>query len=435
MFKTFRFGGIHPDSCKEYSKESPIERLPMPKMLTVPMSMSAGAPAKLVVGVGDVVSKGQLIGEKSGFVSANVHSPADGVVKEIVTVTLPAGNSCSAARIETNEEQSDPFSKRLDDESVAKLSKQELVAIVERSGIVGMGGAAFPANVKYGVKDGVKVEYLLINACECEPYLTCDCRLLVERHAEIIKGIRVLKSLFGNPDTRLCTEANKKAEAEGLMAEAGSGSFALEILKTKYPQGDEKSIINAVTGREVPSGKLPLDVGCVVVNLGTAVAVYEAVYYGKPSYERVVTVTGKGVRHPKNLLCPVGAPVRSLLDFCGGLAEGASMIVSGGPMMGFSFYDLDTPIAKATSGILVLDKVSEKKEYPCISCGRCAAACPMRLVPTRMYKFIMNERVSDAIDINLMDCRECGCCEFSCPSGIPLVQGFKMGKKIWRSRK
>ena len=435
MFKTFRFGGIHPDSCKEYSKESPIERLPMPKMLTVPMSMSAGAPAKLVVGVGDVVSKGQLIGEKSGFVSANVHSPADGVVKEIVTVTLPAGNSCSAARIETNEEQSDPFSKRLDDESVAKLSKQELVAIVERSGIVGMGGAAFPANVKYSVKDGVKVEYLLINACECEPYLTCDCRLLVERRAEIIKGIRVLKSLFGNPDTRLCTEANKKAEAEGLMVEADSSSFALEILKTKYPQGDEKSIINAVTGREVPSGKLPLDVGCVVVNLGTAVAVYEAVYYGKPSYERVVTVTGKGVRHPKNLLCPVGAPVRSLLDFCGGLAEGASMIISGGPMMGFSFYDLDTPIAKATSGILVLDKVSEKKEYPCISCGRCAAACPMRLVPTRMYKFIMNERVSDAIDINLMDCRECGCCEFSCPSGIPLVQGFKMGKKIWRSRK
>ena len=435
MLKTFRFGGIHPDSSKEYSKGKPIEKLPLPKKLLIPMSMSTGAPAKILVNVGDAVAKGQLIGEKNGFISANVHSSADGIVKAVRNVTLPAGNACPALEIETNVEQTNPFSEKRDDAFVQGLSREDLVAIVEKSGIVGMGGAAFPANVKYNIKEGVKVEYLLINACECEPFLTCDYRLLIEKREEAISGIRILKRLFGNPDTRLCTEANKRAEAESLIADVKDGSFALEVLKTKYPQGDEKSIINAVTGREVPSGKLPLDVGCVVVNLGTAIAVHEAVCYGKPLYERVVTVTGNGVKEPKNLLCPVGALVRDILEYCGGLTDGADKIISGGPMMGFSFYDLDTPIAKATSGILVMEKIEPKKEYPCISCGRCAAACPMRLVPTRMYKFIMNERVSDAIGINLLDCRECGCCEYSCPSGIPLVQGFKMGKKIWRMKK
>ena len=434
MLKTFKRCGIHPDDKKALSKDAAIKRMPMPSELVIPLSMSIGAASKPIIELGSEVVRGQLIAEKASAVSSNISSPSSGVYKELRKISLPTGVSCNAMVIETRENPPDSnIFNPISDAEFNALTKAEIINRIEAAGIVGMGGATFPAPVKYSVKDG-SIDYLLINACECEPYLTCDYRLLVEKKDRIIVGIRILKRLLEPKNTIFCTEANKKDETAELMSMA-KGEFKEEILKSKYPQGDEKSIVEAITKREVPSGKLPLDVGCIVINLATLVAVCEAVTMSKPLIERVVTITGEGAKSPSNLLVPIGAKVGDVIDFAGGITEDADKLIMGGPMMGFAFYDLNTPIIKGTGAITILNKEKKRAEFPCISCGSCVNACPMGLLPTTMYKNIKAGNVKEAVELNLLDCRECGCCEYSCPSNLRLVQMFKMGKQLWSVKK
>ncbi|HAK44542.1 MAG TPA: electron transport complex subunit RsxC, partial [Spirochaeta sp.] len=347
------------------------------------------------------------------------------------------GMKSSAVVIE-KEEGFTPAVKTKSDSWKGK-TPQELNDIVKEFGIVGLGGATFPANVKYMVPKGEKAEYLIINAVECEPYLSADHRVMLEKAAEIIEGLRIIRKIVGPEKIAIGIEINKPDAIEIMRRQAEAENFELEVvpLKLKYPQGDEKQLIKAVTGREVPSGGLPLAVGCVVSNVGTVNAVYEAVVLGKPLYERTVSVTGLGVKNPGNFLVRVGTPISKLLEACGGTIDRPAKVVVGGPMMGFSIYDLDTPVTKGTSGILVLtDKeAGSGARTACLSCGKCVSVCPMGLNPTKMFKFVDHGDYDGAMATDLMDCKECGCCAFSCPANIPLVQGMRLGKKMARKKK
>jgi electron transport complex protein RnfC len=302
-----------------------------------------------------------------------------------------------------------------------------------------MGGATFPENVKYAVPKGAKAEYLIINAVECEPYLSADHRVMLEKTSEILEGIRIIQKIVNPEKIAIGIEINKPDAIEIMKKQAAAENLDLEVvsLKLKYPQGDEKQLIKAITGREVPSGKLPIEVGCVVSNVGTVNAVYEAIVKNKPLYERVVSVSGLGIKNPGNILARVGTPIKQLIDACGGMIDNPAKVVAGGPMMGFTFYDLETPVTKGTSGILVLtDKeVAAGPQSACLSCGKCISVCPMGLNPTKMFKYIDHSDYSSAMEIGLMDCKECGCCAFTCPSHIPLVQGMRVGKKMARKKK
>ena len=435
--KTFPRGGIHPHGKKNLTNKKVVVRAEIPETLVVPMSQHLGAPAEAVVVAGDEVTEGMLIGKPAGFISAAIHSPVDGTVKELTDVYLANGMKSVAVVIE-KKEGFIPIERSM---SVGWKDKspQELNEIVKNSGIVGLGGATFPANVKYAVPKGEKAEYLIINAVECEPYLSADHRLMLEKPAEIIEGLRIIKKMVEPEKIAIGIEINKPDAIEVIRKQASEENFELEVvpLKLKYPQGDEKQLIKAVTGREVPSGGLPIAVGCVVSNVGTVNAVYEAVVLDKPLYERNVSVTGLGVKNPGNFLVRVGTPISQLLDACGGTVERPAKIVVGGPMMGFSIYDTETPVTKGTSGILVLtDKeVGASARTACLSCGKCVNVCPMGLNPTKMFKLIEHSDYEGAMGTNLMDCKECGCCAYSCPAHIPLVQGMRLGKKMARKKK
>ena len=435
--KTFPRGGIHPHGRKNLTNSKEIVRADIPETLVVPMAQHLGAPAEAVVSAGDEVTEGMQIGKAAGFISAAVHSPVDGTVKEITDVFLANGMKSKAVVIEKKEGFL-PSVKDVEGDWKS-LSAEQLNETVKELGIVGMGGATFPANVKYAIPKGAKAEYLIINGVECEPYLSADHRLMLERTSEILEGIRIIQKIVGPEKTAIGIEINKPDAIEALKKQAAAENMELEVvpLKLKYPQGDEKQLIKAVTGREVPSGALPIEVGCVVSNVGTVNAVYEAVVLGKPLYERVVSVSGEGLGNPSNFLVRVGTPIRQLIDACGGMKGTPAKVVVGGPMMGFTIYDLDTPVAKGTSGILVLtDKeVAAAPETPCLSCGKCVSVCPMGLNPTKMFKLIDHSDYQAALDTGLMDCKECGCCAYTCPAHIPLVQGMRVGKKMARKKK
>lgn len=434
--RTFPKGGIHPPGRKNLTNQKAIRQVPLPAVCTVPMQQHLGAPANCVVEKGDTVSRGMVIGEQNGFISSGVHSPVDGIVQSITEVYLPNGIASKAVVIETAEEQSGVSVENRDWKS---LDKEELIGIIKDSGVVGMGGATFPAYVKYTIPKGKSARHLVINGVECEPYLSADHRLMLESRDAIIEGIRILQYLTGAEKVAIGIEINKpdaiKAMREALKESGLKGDVV--PLKLKYPQGDEKQLLKAVTGLEVPSGGLPIDIGAVVSNVGTVNAVYEAVVQGKPLYERVVSVSGGAVKNPSNVKAVVGTTVQELIDFCGGLKQEPEKIVIGGPMMGFTIYDTETPIAKGTSGILLLTKkeVAAGSSTACLSCGRCVSACPMGLNPTRMFKNIDHGDYQAAMDNGLMDCKECGCCAYSCPAHIPLVQGMRLGKKMGRKKK
>ena len=431
---TFRRGGVHPDDKKSLSKDKKLERLPLPEELVVSMSEHLGAPAVLTKKKGDTVTKGEVIGTASGYISADVHSPVDGVVTEIRKVRVSSGAVADAAVIKCSSEQSDPWTEK---HEWKNLSSAELLDLVRSSGIVGMGGATFPTSVKLTVPMGKTVDALVVNGVECEPYLTSDYRLMMERPEALLEGAMVAARIISPKRIVFGIEANKMDAVALLSDKAKEKGLPIEIvpLKVKYPQGDEKQLLKAILNREVPSGKLPLDVGAVVCNAGTCNALYEAAVYHKPLVERVITVSGESINEPKNLIAPIGTKFSDLIAYCGGEKEDAVSLVAGGPMMGFAVYDEDTPMVKGSGGLLVLPRLVDDFSAPCVLCGKCVQHCPMGLQPNKMFRNIKYGNYQAAMDLGLMDCKECGCCAYTCPSHLPLVQGFKLGKKMGRKKK
>ena len=431
---TFKRGGVHPADRKELSKNSPLERLPIPSELIVSMSQHLGAPASSLKNKGDRVERGELIGKASSFISADVHSPVSGIVTEVRRTRLASGAVADALVIKPDEDQSIVY-----EESFYWKDKtsEEIQAIIKEKGIVGMGGATFPTSVKFSIPLGKSVEYLVINGVECEPYLTSDYRLMIEKTDEVLEGIMIASAAIKPAHVILGVEANKLDAVALLSKRANELGYDITVmpLKMKYPQGDEKQLLKATINREIPSGKLPLDVGAVVCNLGTSFAIYEAVVKNKPLFERVVTISGEAINSPKNVIAPIGTKISDLIAYAGGTKDDFRELVSGGPMMGFAVSDEETPMVKGTSGILALPLLVEDKTFPCVSCGRCTAHCPMGLQPKKMFRNIKNGNYQAAMDMNLMDCKECGCCAYSCPSHLPLVQAFKLGKKLGRKKK
>jgi electron transport complex protein RnfC len=431
ILKTFALGGVHPAEQK-LSANIPIEELPVPKQVTVPFGQNLGAPSKPLVKRGDTVKTGQLIGEASSFISANVHSPVSGTVLKIDNVVDSSGFRRPAAIINV---EGDEWMEEIDrsEELITgfDLTAQEIIDKVKKAGIVGMGGATFPTHVKLMVPPGKKAEYLLINGVECEPYLTSDHRLMLEKGDEILVGTKILMKALGVSKAIIGIE-NNKPDAINHLTELSKkhDGISVQPLKVKYPQGGEKQLIKAVTGREVPSGKLPIEVGCVVQNVGTVFAVYEAVLKNKPLIERIVTVTGKAVKKPSNFKVRVGTPVKELIDAAEGLPENTGKIISGGPMMGKALLNTDIPVVKGSSGILLMKKEesSRKPESPCIRCSKCTYVCPMGLEPYLLSRYARTKRFEEAEKEKIMDCIECGSCQYTCPANIPLLDYLRLGK-------
>ncbi len=432
-FLTFKKGGVHPPEMKELSNSKALVRLPVPSELIVSTSQHLGAPALAIKSKGEHVEKGELIAQASSFISANVHSPVCGTIKDIVKTTMANSLSCDAFVIEPDFEQPALYEERID---YSSYDSAKILEEIKNKGIVGLGGATFPLHVKIAVPKEKKVDALIINGVECESYLTADHRLMLERTCEILEGIMICRKVLNPARTVIGIEANKIDASCALKKEIESKNLPIEVvlLKMKYPQGDEKQLIKAITGREIPSGKLPLDVGAVVINIGTTYSVFEAIAYNKPLIERAVTVSGECISNPCNVVAPIGTKVKDLIDFAGGYSQEPDKLISGGPMMGFSFFDENTPIAKGTSGILAIKDKKDYRKTSCLNCGKCVSACPIGLMPTRLYALITNKRYEEAMANHLMDCKECGCCAFSCPAHLDLVQAMKLGKKMGRRK-
>lgn len=440
--KTFKLGGIHPEENK-ISAQQPIEVVPIPKTVFIPVSQHLGTPAKPIVEKGDVVKTGQLIAKGEGFISANVHSSVSGTVLKVDEVIDYSGYRRLSIVIETEgDEWMDTIDRSTEVKKDCTLDSKAIIDRINEMGIVGMGGATFPSYVKLNVPKGKKAEYLLINGVECEPYLTSDHRLMLEKGREIMVGITILMKALQVNKAMIGIENNKK-DAFQLMTDLSKEfqGITVHTLKVKYPQGAEKQLIKALVNREVPSGKLPIEVGCVVHNVGTAFAVYEAIQKNKPLFERIVTVTGKSIKKPSNLLTRVGTSISDLIAMTGGLPDDSGKIISGGPMMGRALSNADAPITKGTSGILVVPE-EESKRVPvmnCIRCGRCVTVCAMGLEPFLLAKLAENQVWEEAEAEHIMDCMECGSCQYTCPSGRPLLDHVRVGKnevaKIIRTRK
>ncbi len=429
--KSFPIGGVHPSENK-LSREQAIEVLALPDTVTVLLSQHIGAPAVAKVAKGDKVLTGQLIAEAGGFVSSNIHAPISGTVTAVDLTVNGAGLRQPAITIKRDgDEWAEGIDLSKDIVRECKLESKEIVAKIQAAGIVGMGGATFPAHVKLSVPPGKKAEFLIINGVECEPYLTSDHRVMLERGEELLVGVSILAKALGVEKSYVGIENNKPDAIAHLKTLAASfSSIEIVPLKVQYPQGGEKQLIAAITGREVPSGALPIDVGAVVQNASTAVAVYEAVQKNKPLIERVVTVTGKSVKSPKNLLARVGTPISTLLEAAGGLPEDARKVINGGPMMGRAMVNLDAPVTKGTSGVLVMsgEEAERQPASQCIKCAKCVSACPMGLEPYLISKMSRRQMWEPLETEHIADCIECGCCMFTCPANLPLLDYIRLGK-------
>jgi electron transport complex protein RnfC len=424
-------GGVHPPESKVTSGSS-IEILPLPKKVVVPLSQHTGAPAKAVVKAGDTVRTGQLIAEAAGFISAGIHSPVSGTVTAIDIHLHPAGFSVESIIIESDEKDEKAEFKPGDPES---LDPGQVADSIKNAGIVGLGGAAFPTHVKLSPPKTKTIDTAILNGCECEPYLTCDHRVMVEDTEKVLGGFRLIMKVLGVGSGIIAVEDNKKdALARFKAVLKPSDGIRIAKLRTKYPQGAEKQLIRSLLGREVPSGKLPLDVGCVVQNVQTSKAIYEAVAEGKPLYERVVTVTG-GIKKPMNVKVRIGTLLTDLLEYCGGFAGDVKKVVAGGPMMGTTLTTLEVPVIKGMSGIVVLTGREAKTYEPsnCIKCATCVRSCPMGLVPCMILRLVEKGRNEELKEYRALDCIECGTCSYGCPAKIHLVQNIKRAKVIVQS--
>lgn len=433
----FRFGGgVHPDYNKGLSRERAIEWMPLAAELVISMSQHLGAPAKCCVAVGDHVKKGQLIGEKNGFISVPVHASASGVVTAIEPRLGPSGGRVPAVVLAPDAEQDDEA--RLPALDWKEASREALLARVEEAGICGMGGAGFPTAVKLNPPPNRRCEYLIVNGAECEPYLTADFRLMVERADRIRLGVEIMRKILGGPAVRIAVEANKPeaiAALEKAFADS-EGNVEIVVLPVLYPEGSEKHQIYATVGRIVPEGDLPISVGCVVENVGTVAAIADAVEKGCHLLSRVTTVSGDAINHPKNVGAAIGTKYADLVAFCSGEKEPPAKVISGGTMMGFTVSTLDIPTTKTTSGLLLLSKrrVFAYQSNPCINCGRCVRACPMRLNPAEISRAVEANDIKAAESLHVMNCIECGACSFICPAYRPLTQHCRRAKNSIRAR-
>ncbi|HUX51442.1 MAG TPA: electron transport complex subunit RsxC [Spirochaetia bacterium] len=434
---TFR-KGIHPFYFKRLTSELPVETLPLPETLEIPLQQHLGAPAKMLKSRGDQVTPGELIAEAVGMISANIHSPVYGEIKRVVQRPLPGGRMCDYVQIAVDRERTEAHRWERKEIELETLDRNAILAKIRDAGIVGMGGATFPTNVKLNPPPGIELDTLVVNGAECEPYLTCDHRLMVENPRGIFDGIRILFHALAFKSVVFGIEQNKPAAIAAVreaMSEYPELPLSIVPLATKYPQGGEKMLIYAVTGRTVPAGSLPLDVGVVVANVGTLNAISEAFYYGKPLVERFLTVSGEAIREPKNLRVLIGTQVDAVVDYCGGYSEDAGKILFGGPMMGVSVPTTDYSVMKGTSGLLFLSVKEIPEESPCIHCGRCAEVCPMNLMPLKLAAFAKAKRFEEAKALNVNDCFECGSCAWSCPAKIRLVSWIRYAKNYIRVKK
>lgn len=427
--KTFA-KGVHPAEFKSLSEDKPIEKMPLPSEVFIPLQQHIGAPCTPVVEKGQMVKTGQVIGKSGGFVSSTIHATITGKIRTIEKFLHPLGINVAMVNIVAEgEEELLPLENL--PEKWEEASREEILDIILRAGIVGLGGAAFPTQVKLNPPKGKSIDTFIVNGCECEPFLTADHRMMLEQSQELLTGIRIIMKVLNVKRTFIGIEANKMNAVDTLRQATKSFSEITVVpLKVKYPQGAEKMLIDAIINRHVPTGGLPLDVGVVVQNVGTTIAIAQAVVEGKPLIERVVTVTGDAINEPKNVLVRIGTPFQQLLDFCGGLTNNAAKIIMGGPMMGVAQSSLQVPVIKATSGIVCLsDKYTQAKPiYPCIQCGNCVSACPMNLLPTRLARYAEAGNLIMAEDLGILNCIECGSCAFVCPAHIPLVQQIRLGK-------
>lgn len=427
---TFK-GGVNVPHYKELTEGLSIEKAKEPEIVYIPLHQHTGAPCEPIVKVGDSVKVGQKIGQSEAFVSAPVHSSVSGVVKSIENMPIPTAQNVKCVVIESDgkNELHESVKPKGDLEN---LTQKEILEIIKEAGITGMGGAGFPAHVKLSPPQDKKIDTILINGAECEPYITADHRIMVEYPEKIVFGLKAIMKAVGVDRGIIGIEKNKP-DAILAIKEAIKNEPNIQVatLKVKYPQGDEKRLINAILGRVVPSGGLPMDVGTIVCNVSTTKAIAEAVLEGKPLYERVVTVTGKGVKEPKNLLVKIGTPFKDLIEQCGGFAATPGKIISGGPMMGISQYTMDVPIIKGTNAILVMTEEEAKPEkvYPCIKCGKCLEVCPVRLQPLYVGGYAIKKNFDKAEAYNALDCVECGACSYICPAKRPLAESIRLAKR------
>ncbi len=422
--------GIHPEYHKELTKDEPLRNANRPKEIIIPLQQHIGAPLKPIVKKGDHVKKGQKIGDTDSFVAAPVHSSVSGTVKAIEKVRTPAGQKTLSVIIEADEE--DVFDDSLKpDKDIEQLSSKEIIGIIREAGIVGLGGAMFPTHVKLSVPDDKNVEYFILNGIECEPFLNVDNRMMIERSKDIVNGMKLMmkasnvkKGIIGIEDNKPRAIANMKKAVEN------DSNIEIKVFETKYPQGGEKMLIKAALGREVPEGGLPLDVGVIVNNVTTAIAVLEAVTEGKPLIERTITITGEGITKPCNLYYSIGTKVKDLINEAGGFEGDPAKIILGGPMTGSAQHTTDVPTVKGTSGIIVLHKNSVAKfdPKPCIKCARCVDSCPMYLLPLKLSDLSQYEKYDKLDEYDVQSCIECGSCSYICPADRPLLDYIRIGK-------
>ena len=440
--KTFRLGGIHPHAEKHFSQGHEIEAIASPKEYTLLLSQHIGSPAKCVVKAGETVFAGQMVAQAAGFVSAPVHTPVAGKVKKLDKVRDAMGFWQDAVIITAEEAMVENAGGTPSPEATVEPASEpqtpgEIVRRVGDCGVVGLGGATFPTRVKLTVPEGKHADFVLINGAECEPYLTCDDQLMRQRSREIISGVQLLMQAVGVSKAYVGIEENKPEAIDAMKAEASASGCDIEVvtLKKKYPQGGEKQLINAITGRVVPASGLPIDAGCIVDNVATAYAVYQAVALSRPLTERVVTVTGPDVRRPGNYLVRIGTPIIDVIEAAGGLPDDTGKVLAGGPMMGRAVSELSAPVTKGLSGLTILPRSQSwrRPEQTCIRCMRCVDACPMGLQPYLLGTLGKLHLAEESRDQGVMNCIECGSCTWVCPSSRPLVDYIKLAKQLVRS--
>ena len=434
---TFRSGGVHPPTEKELAPSDRYSVLPVPDTLTIPLAQHLGAPARAVVEKKQALEAGDVLGEPAGFVSTFIHTPLAGTVKAMGRIAMGPSMSEAVTVAPAKDAALWELSGDPDPLDLTELDPGGVVERIKAAGIVGMGGAAFPTHVKLSPPPGSPIDVVILNGAECEPYLTADDCLMRNHSRAIVEGARAVMHSLGATRGFVGIEDNKPRAFERMTAAAEAYPYIQVVqLKTEYPQGSEKQLIEACVGRKVAPGQLPFSVGALVQNVGTAAAIYEAVAHERPLARRLVTVSGRAIHQPGNVLAPVGATVRQLIQHCGGLRDDVAAVVLGGPMMGRCTTDLDSPVTKGTSGLLLLtaDEIPLLAEDPCLRCGRCVSACPMDLVPCTLEKLISRGRFDEAADA--MDCVECGCCAYTCPAKRRLVHRFRLAKwEIGRRRR